>query len=205
MCTETFLRLPEEKRNRFLDAAWEEFTRVSFGEVSINKIVRRARISRGSFYQYFSDKGELFFYLLDDVHHRFAVAFNEVLQEEQGDFFDVVLRAYDCFIERCSGETPMMDRCIRLLKINPGINPERIIVGKPREKEMEQVWARLETTDLRQKTPAFAQRVFTMAALRLGVAIGGRRPRPEQTAESRAELVERLEIIKCGSLAKQPV
>ena len=27
MCKETFLRLPEEKRNRFLEAAWEEFTR----------------------------------------------------------------------------------------------------------------------------------------------------------------------------------
>ena len=56
MCTETFLRLPEEKRNRFLEAAWEEFTSVPFEEASINKIVRRAKIPRGSFYQYFSDK-----------------------------------------------------------------------------------------------------------------------------------------------------
>ena len=39
MCTETFLRLPEEKRNRFLDAAWEEFTHTSFEKASINKIV----------------------------------------------------------------------------------------------------------------------------------------------------------------------
>ena len=30
MSTETFLRLPEEKRNRVLDAAWEEFTRVRY-------------------------------------------------------------------------------------------------------------------------------------------------------------------------------
>ena len=42
MCKETFLRLPEEKRNRFLEAAWEEFTRVKFADVSINQIVRRA-------------------------------------------------------------------------------------------------------------------------------------------------------------------
>ena len=46
MCSETFLRLPEEKRNRFLEAAWEEFTRVSFADASINQIVRRCGIAR---------------------------------------------------------------------------------------------------------------------------------------------------------------
>ena len=50
MCMETFLRLPEEKRTRFLEAAWEEFTRVSFAEASTNQIVRRAGVPRGSFY-----------------------------------------------------------------------------------------------------------------------------------------------------------
>ena len=42
MCKETFLRLPEEKRRRFLEAAWGEFTRVKFADVSINQIVRQA-------------------------------------------------------------------------------------------------------------------------------------------------------------------
>ena len=37
MCTETFLRLPEEKRRRFLDAAWEEFTSARFVDVSIDR------------------------------------------------------------------------------------------------------------------------------------------------------------------------
>ena len=58
MCSETFLRLPEEKKNRFLDAAWEEFTNVPYADASINKIVSRARVPRGSFYQYFTDKQE---------------------------------------------------------------------------------------------------------------------------------------------------
>ena len=47
MCMETFRRLPEEKRTRFLEAAWEEFTRVSFAEASTNQIVRRADRSPG--------------------------------------------------------------------------------------------------------------------------------------------------------------
>ncbi|MBQ2739076.1 MAG: helix-turn-helix transcriptional regulator, partial [Oscillibacter sp.] len=65
MSSETFLRLPEEKRRRILDAAWEEFTRVSFSDASINQIVQRSGISRGSFYQYFRDKEELMAYLME--------------------------------------------------------------------------------------------------------------------------------------------
>ena len=56
MPSETFLRLTEEKRTRLVDAAWEEVLRVPFEEMSINKIILRARIPRGSFYQYFTDK-----------------------------------------------------------------------------------------------------------------------------------------------------
>ena len=48
MCTETFLHLPEEKKHRFLEAAWEEFTTVSFASASINQIIRRAGIPRGT-------------------------------------------------------------------------------------------------------------------------------------------------------------
>ena len=64
MPTQTFFRLPEEKRERLTDAAWREFLAVSYAEASINRIVREAQIPRGSFYQYFEDKEDLFFYLL---------------------------------------------------------------------------------------------------------------------------------------------
>ena len=49
MCKETFLRLPEEKRSRIINAAWDEFTTVSFANASINRIIRGAGIPRGSF------------------------------------------------------------------------------------------------------------------------------------------------------------
>ena len=64
MATKTFLKLPQEKRERILEAAWAEFETVSFAEASINRIIRRAGISRGSFYQYFTDKEDLFIYLM---------------------------------------------------------------------------------------------------------------------------------------------
>ena len=53
MPTSTFFNLPPPKRERLLRAAVEEFSRKPFGEASINRIVQKAEISRGSFYQYF--------------------------------------------------------------------------------------------------------------------------------------------------------
>ena len=91
MSTETFLRLPEEKRNRILDAAWEEFTRVRYTDVSINKIIIKARIPRGSFYQYFRDKEDLFAYLIGDVRDQVAGIFGSLLREAGGDLFETHL------------------------------------------------------------------------------------------------------------------
>ena len=87
MCSETFLRLPEEKRQRFLDAAWEEFTRVSFSEASINQIVRRCGIARGSFYQYFRDKEELMEYLMREGWSYLMRGYHSILRETGGDLF----------------------------------------------------------------------------------------------------------------------
>ncbi len=40
MPTDTFFRLPEEKRARILEGAWSEFTAVPYAEASINRIVQ---------------------------------------------------------------------------------------------------------------------------------------------------------------------
>lgn len=100
MCTETFLRLPEEKRTRFLNAAWEEFTSVHFTDVSINQIVRRAGIPRGSFYQYFSDKDDLLAYLLEEVRNYVKEEYRRVLRNNGGDVFQAQLDLFDHFTSK---------------------------------------------------------------------------------------------------------
>lgn len=57
MPTERFNRLPDKKKEAIRIAAAKEFARVLPEEVSINRIIRDAEISRGSFYTYFEDKG----------------------------------------------------------------------------------------------------------------------------------------------------
>ncbi|MEI3613458.1 TetR/AcrR family transcriptional regulator [Pseudogracilibacillus sp. SO30301A] len=62
----TFFNLQEEKQQTLLQAAKKEFTRVSLAEASIANIVKEADIPRGSFYQYFENKQDLYFYLLNE-------------------------------------------------------------------------------------------------------------------------------------------
>jgi AcrR family transcriptional regulator len=60
----TFFNLPEEKRQAILDIAIDEFAEHDYKNASLSNIVARAGIAKGSLYQYFEDKRELYFYLL---------------------------------------------------------------------------------------------------------------------------------------------
>ena len=67
MPTETFFNLPDEKRQPVLDAAIGEFTTHPFSQASVNRIVERAGISKGSLYQYFINKEDLFVHLVNVI------------------------------------------------------------------------------------------------------------------------------------------
>jgi AcrR family transcriptional regulator len=60
MAKETFNNLPAQKRDRILQVAELEFAEYGFDLASIQRIVKEAKIPRGSFYQYFTDKTDIF-------------------------------------------------------------------------------------------------------------------------------------------------
>lgn len=63
MPKDTFLNLPEDKRTLIEDVAIEEFLNYGYDNASINRIVAAASIAKGSFYQYFENKEDLFLHL----------------------------------------------------------------------------------------------------------------------------------------------
>ncbi len=69
MPKQTFLNLPEEKRNTIISAAIEEFAEYGLENASTNRIVASSGIAKGSFYQYFEDKQDVFMYLLTVLEH----------------------------------------------------------------------------------------------------------------------------------------
>ena len=91
MPTATFFRLPEEKRQRLIEACWAEVSQVRFSDISINRIIAAAHIPRGSFYQYFADKDELIRYLLEDMRGYFVTLLGDILTKSQGDLFALPL------------------------------------------------------------------------------------------------------------------
>jgi len=99
---QTFFNLPEVKRQRLMDAVWQEFTTVSYNEASINKIIQAAGISRGSFYQYFAGKQDLFSYLLTTVYTAGKQMFTAQLMAHSNNLFSAILGMYDMILWRKS-------------------------------------------------------------------------------------------------------
>lgn len=85
MPLKTFYNLPPDKRDKLMDAIREEFSRVPCSEVSINRIIKTAGISRGSFYQYFEDKEDLLDYLFSEYKGQLFARSVECLQANGGD------------------------------------------------------------------------------------------------------------------------
>jgi AcrR family transcriptional regulator len=64
MPKQTFFNLPEEKREKIVSAAVDEFIEYGLENASTNRIVENSGISKGSFYQYFKDKQDVFKHLM---------------------------------------------------------------------------------------------------------------------------------------------
>ncbi|MBE9063411.1 TetR/AcrR family transcriptional regulator [cf. Phormidesmis sp. LEGE 11477] len=63
----TFFNLSEKKRQKITDLAISEFASADYDNASISNIVKQAKIAKGSFYQYFEDKKDLYLYLVDSA------------------------------------------------------------------------------------------------------------------------------------------
>jgi AcrR family transcriptional regulator len=55
-----FDKLSQERRERVLDVAAQEFADYGFEDASINRILENAKMSKGAAYYYFEDKADLF-------------------------------------------------------------------------------------------------------------------------------------------------
>ena len=67
MPKETFFNLNNEKKKKIIDSSVLEFANNSFDEAKLSSIIKTAGIPRGSFYQYFEDKSDLYKYLFSHI------------------------------------------------------------------------------------------------------------------------------------------
>ncbi|MDT8337004.1 MAG: TetR/AcrR family transcriptional regulator, partial [Candidatus Izemoplasmatales bacterium] len=105
MPSNTFMNLPIEKQHKILHAAIEEFSDKPFSEVSINKIIKNAEISRGSFYTYFTDKYDLLAYLLERFKNKMQNEMINMNKEVKGDLKELILSIHNHIYEIYQNQT----------------------------------------------------------------------------------------------------
>lgn len=100
MPKQTFNNLDTDKQLQIMSAALDEFSTYTYGEASTNRICKSAGIAKGSFYQYFEDKLDLYVYLLTQSTGVKMTIFGETLKNlDNLTFIEQIRALYLCGIE----------------------------------------------------------------------------------------------------------
>lgn len=101
MPKDTYFNLPDDKKERIFNAGILEFSYHDRYEASVNRIVRIANISKGSFYQYFENKDEFFWFIVTEIIYGSVEKYETLLAQHDGDFLqteeDVFFSLLDLF------------------------------------------------------------------------------------------------------------
>jgi len=90
----TFLNLPKEKQDKIINVAIEELKICNYKEITIDNIVMKAGISKGSFYQYFTNKDDLY----KHIFSIYGEMKKEVLELIEIEPTEMELKSYLCKI-----------------------------------------------------------------------------------------------------------
>lgn len=85
MAKQTFLNLNEEKRKVIEESLKKEFSRVPLKDALVSNIVKCAKIPRGSFYQYFNDIDDAFYYVIGQYSKDIKKTLLENIVRNKGD------------------------------------------------------------------------------------------------------------------------
>ncbi|MDC0558896.1 TetR/AcrR family transcriptional regulator [Candidatus Izimaplasma bacterium] len=87
MPKKTYFNLDEDKRKRIFNAGVLEFSYHQLNDASVNTIIKIANISKGSFYQYFTDKNEFYWYIVTEILTENVGKYENLLKRHEGDLF----------------------------------------------------------------------------------------------------------------------
>ena len=96
----TFYNLSDEKKSRILDAALREFSVRTFSQASLNQIIKNADIPKGSFYQYFDNKEDLYLYLMEVASKEKIEILRQANEmNPDADVFEVIMNTTRVYLE----------------------------------------------------------------------------------------------------------
>lgn len=174
MPTSTFYNLPPPKRDKLLLAAVAEFAQKPFDEVSINRIIQAAEIPRGSFYQYFADKRDLFQFVLHCYDRELKGAVVKALENCGGHLLEFPLDLFDLVLAHIQENRAEFSQFLSILRQNLGMDvgqllslPELMRLGLERAD-----WSELELADGEERLALLDLLFSTAGQSLMGVCCG---------------------------------
>ena len=92
MPTKKFFDLSEDKKKAFINAAIMEFERQSFSDASIFNIAHNAGVSRTGIYYYFTNKQDIYDYLLSRMRDDF---FEKIQDLDELNIFELFMEYFE--------------------------------------------------------------------------------------------------------------
>lgn len=92
MPTATFYKLPDKKRRKIIEESYKEFSLHSYEAASITNLVKSLGIAKGSVYQYFTDKADLYSYLVNDASLKLNKLLDQTCPYKGENFYDWYLK-----------------------------------------------------------------------------------------------------------------
>lgn len=105
-----------EKINRIINCALEEFSKNTYEKASTNNIVKAANVSRGLMYHYFTDKQDLFDFLIEFSMKELATTFNENFDWNERDLLTKMSLAAKLKFDMYMRYPYMIDFCMNALQ-----------------------------------------------------------------------------------------
>lgn len=202
MPSERFYNLPEEKKERIIDAVYEELSKAPYNKLSINKIIKTADIPRGSFYEYFDDKDDMLMFIMKNFSEAMGSTISENFKRNGGDPFAVVAELYDTVVGYAE-HSRHRQVCENIFKcFAPGSRNMEELLKIRSERGERIVKYELESGKYTIKTKEEARTLWNMLTALLAVNIARTFEAGDRDLEIRENFLKQLEFIKYGVLRK---
>lgn len=190
MPTHTFFNLEKDKQKKLIDCSIEEFSKVKYPDVSINKIIMNASIPRGSFYMYFKDKDDLFEYIIEMYGKKMEKAIVNAVKNNSGDLRRTFIDLYDVFLDKIIVKNiPILFKNIFMY-----VNINREMFDNPENNIFNKVKDDIDTSNIKYSDLEY---VFSVLLYNLFFFIGGSIKHPDCNIK-KDDYLKKLDIICYG-------
>lgn len=206
MPSERFYRLPEEKQRVIRQAAMREFTRAPIDKASINKIIKDADISRGSFYTYFEDKWDVLVSIFENWQNQMQTFCVENVKQHKGNLWLVL----EDFLERVLDISSKNDSFDFIRNVMAHSNSEDMFHGFSHHADISDIcndkqnmlekwiYENSDKSDFRNQDYETFHRVVMLSMSAMAMAMRGFY-QGESKARVKEEFAKKLELIRHGA------